>query len=228
MATTLDRVYFATSTTGTGSIAEGSAETNYRNLSTAETDGDLSDGDDLYYVIEDGTAWEVGLGTWATAGNTLARTTIYRTSTGGTSAISLSGSAKVFITDVARQNNNAELEELVVAASNEDFELESSTSDALVSFRMPYAMTLTGVKADVVGAPTGSAMTVDVHESGTTIFSTKITIDATETTSETAATASVISDSALGDNNLIEIFADAVGSTYGGNGLKVTLIGRRT
>lgn len=112
-----------------------------------------------------------------------------------------------------------------VAVSDEDSDLETGTGK--VTFRMPYAMTLTDVRASVTTAPTGSALTVDINESGSTILSTKLTIDAGEKTSTTAATAAVISDSDLADDAEMTIDIDAVGSTVSGTGLKVTLIGTR-
>jgi len=115
--------------------------------------------------------------------------------------------------------------EFVVAVSDETTDLTTGT--AKLTFRLPFAMTLTDVRASVATAPTGSALTVDVNESGATILSTKLTIDATEKTSETAATAAIISDSALADDAEITIDIDAVGATIAGAGLKVTLIGTR-
>jgi hypothetical protein len=112
---------------------------------------------------------------------------------------------------------------LVVACSDETTAL--TTGVAKVTFRMPYAMTLTGVKASVTTAPTGAVLTVDINEGGTTILSTKLTIDATEKTSTTAATPAVISDSALAADAEITIDIDTVGSTVAGAGLKVTLLG---
>lgn len=117
-------------------------------------------------------------------------------------------------------------ESIVVAVSDETTDLTTGT--AKTTFRMPYAFTLTGVRASVTTAPTGSALTVDINESGTTILSTKLTIDATEKTSTTAATAAVISDSSLADDAEITIDIDGVGSTVAGAGLKVTLIGYQT
>ena len=93
---------------------------------------------------------------------------------------------------------------------------------------MPYQFTLTAVRASVNVAPTGSVLTVDINESGSTILSTKITIDASETTSVTAATPPVISDSSLADDSIIGIDIDGIGSTNAGEGLKVTLIGYKT
>lgn len=118
------------------------------------------------------------------------------------------------------------LESIIIAASDETTALTTGT--AKVTFRMPYAFTLTDVRASVTTAPTGSVLTIDINESGTTILSTKLTIDASEKTSTTAATAAVISDTALADDAQITIDIDGVGSTVAGAGLKVTLIGRQT
>ena len=96
---------------------------------------------------------------------------------------------------------------------------------AKVTFRMPFAMTLTAVRASVTTAPTGTALTVDINDGGVSILSTKLTIDAGEKTSTTAATPPVISDSALADDAEITIDIDTVGSTVAGAGLKVWLIG---
>jgi len=117
-------------------------------------------------------------------------------------------------------------ESMVIACSDESTALTTGT--AKVTFRMPYAFTLTAVRASATTAPTGATLTVDINEAGTTILSTKITIDATEKTSTTAATAAVISDSALADDAEMTIDIDQIGSTIAGAGLKVYLIGHRT
>ena len=112
---------------------------------------------------------------------------------------------------------------IIIACSDETTALTTGTAKA--TFRMPYAFTLTAVRASVTTAPTGSVLTVDINESGSSILSTKLTIDATEKTSTTAATPAVISDSALANDAEITIDIDGVGSTIAGAGLKVTLIG---
>jgi hypothetical protein len=116
-------------------------------------------------------------------------------------------------------------ETITVAASDEATALTTGT--AKVTFRMPFAMTLTAVRASVGTAPTGSTLVVDINEGGSTILSTKLSIDATEKTSTTAATPPVISDTALADDAEITIDIDQVGATIAGAGLKVTLIGTR-
>jgi hypothetical protein len=114
-----------------------------------------------------------------------------------------------------------------VACSDETTAL--TVGVAKVTFRMPYAFTLlagaAGVRASVTTAPTGSVLTVDINEGGVSILSTKLTIDASEKTSTTAATPAVISDVNLADDAEITIDIDGVGSTIAGAGLKVYLIG---
>jgi hypothetical protein len=113
-----------------------------------------------------------------------------------------------------------------IACSDETSVLTTGTK---VTFRMPYAFTLTAVRGSLTTAATGATLfAFDVKESGTTIFSTKPTIDASEKTTTTATTPSVLSDTALADDAEITIIIDAVGNTIAGAGLKVYLIGSRT
>jgi hypothetical protein len=102
-----------------------------------------------------------------------------------------------------------------------------TTGVAKKTFRMPFAMTLTGVRASVSTAPVGSTIVVDINEAGSTILSTKLSIDAAEKTSTTAATPAVISDAALADDAEITIDIDQIGSGTAGAGLKVVLLGSR-
>ena len=116
---------------------------------------------------------------------------------------------------------------LIIPASDETTVLTTGT--AKVTFRMPFAFTLTEVRASLSTAGTGAALvTVDINEGGTTILSTKITIDASEKTSETAATAPVISDTALADDAEITIDIDTIDTDNLAKGLKVYLIGYKT
>ncbi len=115
--------------------------------------------------------------------------------------------------------------EIQLAASDETTALTTGT--AKVTFRMPYAMTLTSARGSLTTAQaSGSIFTVNIKESGTTIFSTKLTIDNTELTSTTAATPAVISDNALADDASMTVDIDQVGNGSA-TGLKITLIGTR-
>lgn len=110
-----------------------------------------------------------------------------------------------------------------IACSDETTALTTGT--AKVTFRMPFAMTGVTVRASLTTAQTsGSIFTVDVNESGSSILSTKLTIDNTEKTSTTAATPPVVSDSSLADDAEITIDIDQVGSGTAA-GLKVYIIG---
>jgi hypothetical protein len=103
-----------------------------------------------------------------------------------------------------------------------------TTGSAKVSFHMPYAMTLTDVKVSLVTAGTGAALfTVDLHMNGTTVLSTKVTVDATEKTSATAATPPVISVSALTVDALMTVDIDLMDTGGVAAGGKIYLIGTR-
>ena len=123
---------------------------------------------------------------------------------------------------------NAAKQVIAIACGDETSDTEAAT--AVVTFHMPYAFTLTGVKAGVTTAPVGSVLRVDINEAGATVLTTKITIDAGEQTSGTAATAPVIGGAgpALADNAKMTIDVDDVGSSTAGAGLKVYLIGYAT
>jgi len=122
--------------------------------------------------------------------------------------------------------SHAHTQSFIIAASDETTDLTTGT--AKVTFRMPYAFTVSAVRASVTTAPTGANLEVDINEGGASILSTILSIDAGEKTSTTAATAAVISDSSLADDAEITIDIDQVGSTVAGAGLKVTLIGTKT
>lgn len=110
---------------------------------------------------------------------------------------------------------------IVLACSDETTDLATGT--ARVTFRMPWAATLTAVRLSVNTAPTGSALIADVNEAGVSVFSTRPQIDAGARTSVGSSVTPVISDSALAADAEITVDIDQVGSTIKGKGLKVAL-----
>ena len=113
---------------------------------------------------------------------------------------------------------------LAVAVSDETTAITTGT--AKVTFRMPFAMTVTAVRASLATASTSGNPTFDINEGGTSILgANKLSIDANEKTSTTAATATSISDSALADDAEITIDIDTAGT--GAKGAKVYIIGTR-
>ena len=113
----------------------------------------------------------------------------------------------------------------VIGIAVSDEETALTTGTAKVTFRMPFAMTLTAVRASLSTASTSGLPTFDINEGGTSILGTKLSIDANEKTSTTAASAATITDSALADDAEITIDIDIAGT--GAKGAKVYLIGRR-
>jgi len=114
--------------------------------------------------------------------------------------------------------------EIIVAGSDEVTAIVAATG--VMQFRMPYAMTGTSIRASVGSAASTGTFTVDVNIGGATVLSTKVTIDATEKTSQTAVTASVLSDTAWADDEIVTVDVDVDGDATA-TGLKVTLIGTR-
>jgi hypothetical protein len=102
----------------------------------------------------------------------------------------------------------------------------ATVGTAKVTFHMPVAMTLTSISAGCTVAQTGSAAIIDVNDGGTTIMSAnKLSIDATEKSTHTAATPPALTDTALAKGAEITIDIDQVGSTVAGAGYKVYLVG---
>ena len=114
----------------------------------------------------------------------------------------------------------------VIACSDETTALTTGTK---VTFRLPFDFTVTEVRASLTTAGTGANLvTLDFEQNGTSILSTAITIDATETTSTTASTPPVISTSALTDDASIDCDVDQIDSGGVSAGLKMYLIGYKT
>lgn len=89
-----DRVKETTTTAGTGALSLGGAAVGYRAFSTA-----FATGDTVYYCIEGGSEWEVGIGT-LTSGSpwTMARTTVLASSNAGAAVSFSAGTKNVFCT----------------------------------------------------------------------------------------------------------------------------------
>lgn len=87
-----DRVKETTTTTGTGTVTLAGAEDGFQSFSA------IGDGNETYYVIEDGTDWEVGTGTYTASGTTLSRDTVHSSSNSGSAVNFSAGTKNVFTT----------------------------------------------------------------------------------------------------------------------------------
>jgi hypothetical protein len=117
MVTLVNRAKMDTATTGTGTITLGSAVAGYQTFAAAG----VTNGQTVRYVIEDGSNWEIGSGVYTATGTTLSRSVLE--SSNSDAAISLSGTAKVFISaivsDILQPDNNlSDLANTSTARSN--------------------------------------------------------------------------------------------------------------
>lgn len=114
---------------------------------------------------------------------------------------------------------------LIGAASDETVALTAGSQK--LTFRSPCEMEGLAVRASLkVAQASGSIFTVDINRNGSSILSTKLTIDNGEKTSTTAAIPAVLSDTAWGDDDEFTVDIDQVGNGTA-VGLKIALFGAR-
>ena len=89
-----DRVKETTTTTGTGTVTLAGASTGFQSFSA------IGNGNSTYYTIAGQTSseWEVGIGTYTSAGTTLSRTTVLSSSNSGSLVNFSAGTKDVFVT----------------------------------------------------------------------------------------------------------------------------------
>ena len=115
--------------------------------------------------------------------------------------------------------------EIMTAASDEITAIVTATD--VMQFRMPYAMTGSEIRASLGSACATGTFTVDVNVGGVSVFSTLLTVDATEKSSTSAAIPAVLSVTAWADDAIVTIDVDGQGDGTA-TGLKITMIGTRS
>jgi len=188
-----NRAKMTTSTTGTGTITLGSAVSGYQSFDAAG----ITNSQTVRYAIEDGTAFEIGSGTYTSSGTTLTRSVTE--SSNSDSAITLTGNAEVFITATVADlyiNDGASTLTTTGVITGGTVEATSDTAagdNAAMGFTSAEGLILTGqgstndvtikndADADVLEIPTGTTnVTVagnlgvggTVTATGTSVFAT--------------------------------------------------------
>ena len=198
-----DRVKETTTTTGTGAISLGGAVANFQAFSAV-----LSDADTTYYAIIDVTNsdYEVGLGTYASSGNTLARTTILESSNGGSAVDFGAGSKNVFIAYPAEKSvylddsNQLVINSTAVTATPAELNLVDGSS----------AGTIVNSKAVVYGA-SGEVNATTLQIGGTSITATAAELNYLDITTLGLTEAS---KAATADANGVVTFDNGISEEY--------------
>ena len=100
-----------------------------------------------------------------------------------------------------------------------DGSTDLTTGTNLMLVDCPYTGTITNVYATLGTAPTGASIIVDVNLNGSTIMTTnKIEIEATETSSRTAATQPGLTTTAIAAGDILAYDIDQIGATVAGSG----------
>jgi len=196
-----DRVKDTTTTTGTGTVTlSGVAPAGFQDFTV------IGNGNTTYYTIAGGSEWEVGIGTYATSGPTLARTTVLSSSNGGGAVSFSSGTKDVFVTYPSERSVNL-------------------NSAALTSGRVPF-VTTDGLLTDAAALTfNGTALTTPTFAAYRETTTTNATVTGTFTVdmavanifnlTQTGSTTYTFSNPAAGgttSNFLIAIKQGGVGS----------------
>lgn len=120
-------------------------------------------------------------------------------------------------------------ESWVIVCSDETTAITSGAAKVTIPY-WPFSMAVTEVVVGLTTAQaTGDIFTLDINDDGTSILSTKATIDNTELTTETATTPLVIvEDTVIPKGSKVTIDFDQVGAESVATGVKVIINGYRT
>jgi hypothetical protein len=138
-----DRVNETSTTTGTGTFTLAGAVTGFQTFAA------IGDGNTTYYtiVLQGGSEWEVGLGTYTSSGTTLSRDTILSSSNSNNAVNFSAGTKNVFCDYPAPKAVYGD-------ATNTAFAAQIAASNGLIMNNMTVGTTFTiptGYSASAVG-----------------------------------------------------------------------------
>lgn len=147
-----DRVRETTTTTGTGSVTLAGPYSGFQAFSV------IGNGNTTYYAISDPNtgAWEVGIGTYTSAGNTLSRDTVLA-STNSNSLVNFAGGSKDVICTQPAERNVYVVGSSVVAANS------ATVPNSLLA---NSAVTINGNSVSLGGSTTVTANTTQTLTRG--------------------------------------------------------------
>jgi hypothetical protein len=143
-----DRVNETSTTTGTGTFTLAGAVTGFQTFAA------IGDGNTTYYtiVLQGGTEWEVGLGTYTSSGTTLSRDTVLSSSNSNNAVNFSAGTKNVFCDYPAPKAVYGD-------STNTAFQAQFAASNGLMMNNMTVGTTFTiptGYSASSVGPVTVS------------------------------------------------------------------------
>ena len=140
MTKMVNRAWMSTTTTGTGTITLGTAQSGYQTFA----DAGIANAEVVSYTIIEGANWEIGTGTYTSAGTTLSRTVLE--SSNADAAVSLSGTGTVFITAATNALlGQGVLTPAQITADQNDYDPTSLSVSGTLRLDTDAARTLTGL-----------------------------------------------------------------------------------
>jgi len=189
-----DRVQETTTTTGTGALSLGGAVAGFRAFSSV-----CANGDTFYYALQSVSstgvpvgAWEVGIGTYNTSGNTLSRTTVLASSNSNAVVSLTAGTTQVWLDLPAAFQQNLPISAKYFGAQGNtrivNDGVTTSSSPTLTSATAAFTAADVGKTVDVVTTTSTGVATLIVHGTITAYTNaTTVTLSANASASATGA-----------------------------------------